>query len=319
MSPATPEPNTTAAQRAHENPRPCAAPADLRAEVARYDAAARAQIWDGPRYRMTYRGLGEGPALVLVPGIASTYRSYSLLLNRLAEHFRTIVYDYPGERRDGAHLARISHDDLVDDLVGLIDHLNLRHPSLLGISFGSTVVLKAAHGHRQSFGKSAVQGGFAHREFTIAERFALSLGQLVPGTVARLPMRRAVLTYNSRTEFPPRFDDRFRFYLEENARTPIRSLAHRVHLLTRLDLLPILREIELPLLLIQGNEDRIVPRRHFDVLEASLLKAEGVILPLAGHQTHLTHAEVMAQLVRDWVLACGAADGRCPGVTAGAE
>src|SRR5262245_8056777 len=77
---------------------PCPAPADFRAEVARYDAAAQVGRWDGPRYRMTYRIRGAGPPLVLVPGIASTYRVYALLLNRLGEHFRTILPEYPGER-----------------------------------------------------------------------------------------------------------------------------------------------------------------------------------------------------------------------------
>ena len=46
---------------------------------------------------MTYRVLGNGPPLIVVPGIASTYRTYAFLLNRLAERFRTVVYDYPGE------------------------------------------------------------------------------------------------------------------------------------------------------------------------------------------------------------------------------
>src|SRR5262245_49551403 len=75
---------------------PCPAPARIHAEVARYDQAAQVGCWHGPRYRMTYRTLGDGPPLFLIPGIASTYRVYALLLNRLGAHFRTILYDYPG-------------------------------------------------------------------------------------------------------------------------------------------------------------------------------------------------------------------------------
>ena len=94
---------------------------------------------------MTYRVLGEGPPLLWVPGIASTYRSYALVLNRLAERFQTIQYEFPGEQPDdGASLGSISHDHLVDDLFGLIEHLRLGRAFLVGISFGSTIVLKAA-------------------------------------------------------------------------------------------------------------------------------------------------------------------------------
>ncbi len=76
--------------------RRCQPPADWRLELRKYDELARVATWPGPRYRMTYRILGEGPALIWIPGIASTYRTYTLVLNRLAEKFRTIQYDYPG-------------------------------------------------------------------------------------------------------------------------------------------------------------------------------------------------------------------------------
>ena len=93
--------------------------------------------------------------------------------------------------------------------------------------------------------------------------------------------------------------------------TPIRSLAHRVDLLTALDLRPTLSAIPAEILLLHGNEDRIVPRGDFEVLEAALPKAEAVIMPTVGHQPHLTHAEVLAQLVHQWLLPCAEGPGGC--------
>ncbi len=92
-----------------------------------------------------------------------------------------MIYDYPGEHADdGADLARISHDHLVDDLFGLIDHLNIGRVFLVGFSFGSTIVLKALYREPRRFPKAAVQGAFASRAFTLAERWALRLGRLIP-------------------------------------------------------------------------------------------------------------------------------------------
>jgi pimeloyl-ACP methyl ester carboxylesterase len=303
-------PAAAPAQDAAPRP-PCPAPADFRAAVAAYDRDAQVGAWDGPRYRMTYRVLGQGPPLILVPGIASTYRVYALLLNTLATRFRTILYDYPGEHPDdGARLARINHEHLVDDLFGLLDHLNLGRVFLAGISFGSTVTLRALHREPRRFPKSVMQGAFAWRKFGPAERLALILGRRIPGPAARLPLRRLVLSHNSKSEFPTEIADRWPYYLEENGLTPIAAMAHRVDLLTRLDLRPILPEIPTEVLVLQGNEDRIVPRRFFDELQATLPHAEGILMPLVGHQPHFTHAEAMAHVIGDWLLPC--APGGCP-------
>jgi pimeloyl-ACP methyl ester carboxylesterase len=290
---------------------PCPAPADFRAAVAAYDRDAQVGAWDGPRYRMRYRVLGQGPPLILVPGIASTYRGYALTLNTLATRFRTVLYDYPGEHPDdGARLGRITHEDMTDDLFGLIDHLNLGRIFLVGLSFGSTITLRALHREPRRFPKAVVQGAFAWRKFSAAERLALVLGRRVPGTSARLPLREQVLAYNSKGEFPAVIADRWHYYLEQNGLTPIAAMAHRVDLLTRLDLRPILPGISTEILLFQGNEDRIVPRRFFDELKAALPRADAVVMPLVGHQPHFTHAEALAQVIGDWLLPC--APGGCP-------
>lgn len=285
------------------SPPRCAPPADLAAELAAYDAAAAVRAWAGPRYRMTYRRLGSGPTLVVVPGIAATYRSYALLLNRLAAEFETIHYDYPGvEPGDGARLGRIGHEDLVDDLIGLLDHLGRSSAYVLGISFGSTVALAALARECGRFPRAVVQGGFAHRAYTLAERLALAVGRRVPGTLSSLPLRERVLAWNSRDSFPAALAPRWRYYVEDNARTRIAGLAHRCDLLTRLDLRPRLGSIRTPVLLLRGNEDRIVPRALHDTLARGLPGAATRVVPLAGHPMHLTHAELMARYVTEHLL-----------------
>ncbi|WP_165222661.1 alpha/beta fold hydrolase [Aquisphaera insulae] len=283
----------------------CRPPADVRREVERYEAAATVGAWQGPRYRMTYRILGDGPPLIWIPGIAATHRVYALVLNRLAERFRTIQYAYPGDDpSDGARLGRIRHEHLADDLFGLIDHLRLGRAFLAGLSFGSTVVLRAIAREPRRFPRSIVQGAFARRKFSMAERLALALGRCVPGTAAGLPLRERVLTYNSKPDFPAILQDRWPFYLEQNGLTPIRALAHRTSLVAGLDLRPTLENIHASLLLIQGREDRIVPWRYFEELKSLLPHAEAAVLPTVGHIPHLTHAELLARVVGEWLLPC---------------
>ena len=92
--------------------------------------------------------------------------------------------------------------------------------------------------------------------------------------------------------------------------TPIGPMSHRLDLVSRLDLRPTLKEIPTEVLILQGNEDRIVARPYFDELCAALPNARGVVMPLVGHQPHFTHAEALAQAVIEWCLPC--APGGCP-------
>ena len=76
---------------------PCPTPASLLKAVSDFHSRAEVRVIQTSHYRTTCRILGEGPALVLSPGIASTYQGFALLLNKLSEQFRTIIYDYPGD------------------------------------------------------------------------------------------------------------------------------------------------------------------------------------------------------------------------------
>ena len=275
---------------------------DFRSEVADYDRAAEVGRWQGPRHRMTYRVLGKGPPLVLLPGLASTYRGYAPTLRRLARRFRTIQIDYPGENvDDGANLRRITHDDLVDDLFGLLDHLEIPRAFPFGLSFGSTITLKALRRDPERFPKAALQGGFARRRLMPAERLALALGRRITGPTARLPFHRRGLALKNRVTFPAAQPDLWEFYVEENARTPIASLVHRLDLLDRLDLRPILPEVRPEVVVIHGTADRIVPMARHEELVAGLSRPTAALMDGVGHQPHWTHPLELADLVGDFL------------------
>jgi pimeloyl-ACP methyl ester carboxylesterase len=138
----------------------------------------------------------------------------------------------------------------------------------------------------------------------------LKVGRHFPGTVSKLPLHDLMLTLNNKSSFPSLLEDRWNCYMEENGLTPIASMAARLDAMGRMDLRPILKEITPEILILQGNEDRIIPRRYFDELMGSLPHATGVIMPLVGHQPHFTHAEALAQAIGDFLLPC--APGGCP-------
>ncbi len=270
----------------------------FRDAIADYDAEAEVGHWQGPVYRMAYRVLGDGPPVLLCPGIASTYRVYAVLLRRLAKRFRTIVFDYPGDHpNDGARLARITHDDVVAGVGGLLDHLDVGRAFLVGLSFGSTVVLGALASEPRRYPRAALQGAFAHRPIGFAERLALGAGRHVPGRLGNLPLRRPVLNWTSAAHFDRAMPESWPVYLEENGKTPISGLAHRADLLARLDLRPKLPSITTEILVISSRDDRIVPVSCSMELCSLLPRATPRLEENLGHQPHFTHPIQLA----DWI------------------
>ena len=96
-------------------------------------------------------------------------------------------------------------------------------------------------------------------------------------------------------------DSRWPIFAEENGLTRIAGMAHRLDMLATLDLRPILPEITADLLLIQGDQDRIVPRRHHDVLHAGMPHATSMVLPHTGHQPHYTHPETLTDAISEFL------------------
>ncbi len=172
------------------------------------------------------------------------------------------------------------------------------------MSFGSTIALSALIRESRRFPRAVVQGAFAARRFTPAERLALWIGRRIPGTTRRLPFRTSILAWNNQSHFPRVIADRWEDYLEQNAQTSISGLAHRLDLLSRLDLRADLPKVSTEVLVLQGREDRIVSHSHYDEVRTLLPRSQGVLMPQVGHQPHYTHAEILAQLVGDFLLPC---------------
>ncbi len=279
---------------------------DLPAAVEAYDRAAEVRSWQGPRGCVTFRLLGRGRPLILVPGISTSYRSYALVLNRLARRGLTVTYDYPGENADdGADLGRIDHAALVDDLIGLARHLGAGPVHLLGLSFGTTVTLAALATAPTAFERVVVQGAFARRHLGRAERWALAVGRRIPGRTAALPFRGPALLWSNGGAFPGPLRARWPFYVAENGRTSIAGLAHRLDLLADLDLRPRLPSIPHEVLVYRGQADRIIPLAAHEEVVAGLVRGRPLVVPGVGHIPHYTDDAAFSRAVGEFLFGPG--------------
>jgi pimeloyl-ACP methyl ester carboxylesterase len=92
-------------------------------------------VFGAPLY---YEVAGTGPPLVLLHEGIADLRMYDDQFGPFAHHYRVVRYDLHGFGRSGTPTQAYSHQEA---LRGLLDHLGIERPALLGMSLGGTVAI----------------------------------------------------------------------------------------------------------------------------------------------------------------------------------
>lgn len=246
------------------------------------------------RYAVSYKEWGEGPPLVLVPGLAGGYELMGPLARLLAEHFRVISYQLRGEDDPFALRQRFGLPDLAGDLAELIEWLGLERPAVMGVSFGGMIALELATRHPSRLRQLVVQG--------VGSRFEQSFLQQLAGEVLScfpLPSDNAFvnqffnLLFGGRNRPVPLFD----FVTRQCWQTDQSVMAHRFHLAEKFNLDGRLDRVRVPALVLAGGRDLLVSDDSLQALERGIPRARVVKLDECGHLAFATHPERVASEV----------------------
>ena len=126
---------------------------------------------DGPRdfsvqlgsgLKLAYRDWGgNGRAIVLIHGLASSYRIWDLVAPRLGQRFRVVALDQRGHGRSDRPDESFEFSTYVGDLHEFLDQLRLTTAVLVGHSWGGNVVVQfGAEEPERASGLVLVDGGF---------------------------------------------------------------------------------------------------------------------------------------------------------------
>lgn len=260
--------------------------------------------------RLHYVDRGRGHPVVLVHGASASLTDFRASITpQLAATHRVIAFDRPGygysERPDGdwvdpAHQARLLRKALAA--------LGIERATLVGHSLGGAIVLAHALDYPQATSGVILLGGAAYPWKggvawpNHAARVPV-LGKLFASTLV-VPAGKLLLEQAVAEVFAPNRPTRG--YVERTGAAlalrpdPFRASAEDV-----LRMSPYLElqsrryaGLSLPLLLITGDDDRIVPAwNHAHRLVALLPHARLVELAATGHAPHHVHTEQVAGLI----------------------
>lgn len=284
-------------------------PIALADAVERFGREAVQGVCDTGRYRLPYFTWGAGPPLVFIHGAGDIARSFVMPMSRLAAQFRCVAYNLPSGHGDGARLGRYRHEDLVEDLWALLDHLKIDRAYVLGSSFGSTIAVRAMRAKPARLPRGILQGGLARRPLRFAERLFAGIFRWSPGPTAKLPRRERILELVHQRPFADRPPEVWRAFVEWTGESRLAALGYQAKWLHGVDLRPDLPHVRQPVLLLIGDRDSVMPRGHAEELLAGLPNAAMAVIEGAGHVPCYTHPEAMAEAVRRFLTPPGAGCG----------
>jgi pimeloyl-ACP methyl ester carboxylesterase len=242
-------------------------------------------------YTVEFREWGEGPPVVVVPGLAGGFELLGPMARLLARHFRVISYQLRGEDDCFALRRQFGMTDLVNDLAEFLDWQCLERPAVMGVSFGAVLALEFAVRFPRRLNALCVQG--------VGARFERGLLQQVASTVlSRYPLppdnpfvnQFFNLLFGSRQRPEPLFQ----FVTSRCWQTDQSIMAHRFHLVEQFDIDGRLGRLDAPTLILSGDRDLLVSSKSLQALCDGIPNVRHTPLPRCGHLAFVTRPDLVA-------------------------
>ncbi len=108
------------------------------------------------RGTLYYEIHGEGEPLLLIAGLASDVQSWITVKKPLASRYKLILFDNRGVGRTTFTPGTISIEQMTEDVVRLLEHLEIKQTHVLGHSMGGMVAMNLSLKHPELVKKSVL-------------------------------------------------------------------------------------------------------------------------------------------------------------------
>lgn len=250
-------------------------------------AGLRPGTVEGPRGKLRYYEGGKGKTVVLLHGSGSQAGDWNAVVRPLARRYRVLVLDLPGHGESGPAEGALPVGDLSDSLGALLDAQSPGEPAILiGNSLGGWVALLYAWRHPER----------VERVVGVS-----SSGIFAPLQVPALPKdreeaRRLVAAIRGPYLSAPS-DEELDAVVQRVAAGPAGRLFAGLRAEDFLDTKA--AEIQVPVELVWGEEDGVLPLGYGRRLESLLPRARLHPLPRCGHMPQVHCPRELARLLLD--------------------
>lgn len=255
---------------------------------------------DLPHTELAVSERGSGPAVVLLHGFPLSGAMWAAVEGTLTAGWRVVTPDLAGFGDSPPATGKPSLDRMADDVAALLDRLGLDRVVLAGLSMGGYVAMAFARRHRHRLGALALLDTKAGADAPAARetREEVARAVLAAGGVALRPMLHQVLGKTTRRE-RPEVVARVRGWLDtappEGVAWAQRAMAARP------DSFGTLRGLDVPALVLVGDEDELAPVDEARAMAAALPQGDLMVVNGCGHLSAVERPDAVSEGLRGFL------------------
>jgi pimeloyl-ACP methyl ester carboxylesterase len=251
--------------------------------------------------RIAYERAGDGPPVVLVHGfVGDCLSTWSFQIDELSDEFTVVAWDAPGAGHSQEPPEWFRLPDYADTLAALVRALGLSRPHMVGLSFGGALVLELFRRHStipQTLVLASAYAGWAGsldpEEVDKRLRFCLRQADLPPERFADA-MISSMFSETAPTEAVARLAASVRAFNPAGFRAMTRSSAEA-------DLRDVLASVNVPTLLLYGDQDVRAPLKIANALHSSIPASRLVVMSGVGHVSSVEAPALFSREVRSFL------------------
>lgn len=246
-------------------------------------------------------GNRKNKTILFIHGFPFEHSMWAAQAQALNNDFHCITYDIRGFGKSVIGDAQFSMKTYVDDLFQIIKTLRLRKPILCGLSMGGYIALRAAQIEPEKFSaliladtKSEADGNAAKLNrsesiSTINEKgLSKFIKELMPNLFSETTKKKNKKLISGWIDHSS--------YMNPKA---VKSA--QLAMMSRLDTTEFLEEIEIPVLLIAGKEDKLTPPEVMKKMKQKIKNSVYKEIPDAGHLSPLENPEAVNSAIKEFI------------------
>lgn len=247
-------------------------------------------------------GNNESKTMLFVHGFPFDYTMWQTQVDEFSKDFKCVSYDIRGLGESPAGDGQFTMESFVDDLEAILNELKLNRPILCGLSMGGYISLRALERIQEKFSAAILCDTKSEADNNEGKlKRAAGIKRINKEGLA--PFAKDFITNCFGEDFRQNKKINFERIIAKSSQfNPVGVKGSLLAMLSRSDTTMNLGKINIPTLLICGEQDTLTPQSIMKDMFHKINKADFVEVPNAGHMTPIENPQLVNKAIRDFLI-----------------